>query len=154
MCTEESSLPHPAGQATFRLPASHCRRPVWTVLALLQLAASASIVVGAAKLVATLTAVLTVDRFGRRPLLFVGTSMMLLALVALGTTFAIGTPSDPSDTASALSLPPCWPAIVVIALVLYVCGYQASIKPNRTTVAAAAAASSDKRPSERGRRLH
>jgi len=90
-------------------------------------AATSSIIVGAAKLLATLTAVVTVDRFGRRPLLLVGTSMMLAALVLLGTAFAVGTPSATDPTM--LTLPGAWPPLVVVALVLYVCGYQVGFGP-------------------------
>lgn len=83
-------------------------------------ASSAAVIVGAAKLVATLVAVAYVDRFGRRPLLFVGIAMMLGALLLLGSAFYVGSPSliDPRK----ITLAPGWPPIVVAALVLYVCG--------------------------------
>lgn len=52
-----------------------------------ELASAASVIVGAAKLAATLCTVSIVDRCGRRPLLFVGISMMLIALILLTTGF-------------------------------------------------------------------
>lgn len=90
-------------------------------------ASSASVIIGAAKLLATLCTVATVDKFGRRPLLFVGITMMLAALCLLGTAFALGHPS-PTD-ATQLTLPDGWPPIVVAALILYVCGYQVGFGP-------------------------
>jgi MFS family permease len=47
----------------------------------------ASILVSVFKLVATLFATFTVDRHGRKLLLFIGCSLMLVALLALGTAF-------------------------------------------------------------------
>lgn len=49
--------------------------------------------VGGAKLLATLCTVSLVDRFGRRPLLFIGIGMMLLALLLLVVGFQACTPS-------------------------------------------------------------
>jgi len=53
--------------------------------------------------------------------------MMLAALVLLGTAFAVGTPSATDPTM--LTLPGAWPPLVVVALVLYVCGYQVGFGP-------------------------
>jgi hypothetical protein len=50
--------------------------------------AIASVGISAFKLMATLSAAVYVDLYGRRLLLFVGCSMMLLALVGLGTAFS------------------------------------------------------------------
>ena len=47
----------------------------------------ASILVGAFKLIATLVAVFTADKFGRRKLLVVGCSFMLVSLFGLGIAF-------------------------------------------------------------------
>ena len=44
---------------------------------------NASVIVGAAKLVATMVTVLLVDKKGRRLMLFIGISMMLVALILL-----------------------------------------------------------------------
>ena len=90
-------------------------------------AASAAVIVGAAKLAATLVTVAYVDRFGRRPLLFIGISMMLVALVVLATAFAVGEPS-PTEVKQII-LPDAWRPVVVIALVVYVCGYQVGFGP-------------------------
>ena len=83
-------------------------------------AASSSVIVAAAKLAATLATVLTVDRFGRRPLLFVGISMMLGALLVLAAAFALS-----HQEGGATELPDGLALVVVCALMLYVCGYQA-----------------------------
>ena len=56
-------------------------------------AAYASVIVGAAKLVATLFTVCVVDRYGRRPLLFAGISLMLVALLVLISRHAADRPS-------------------------------------------------------------
>ena len=85
----------------------------------------ASVIVGAAKLVATCVAVLIVDRCGRRPLLFAGISMMLAALLALAAAFLAAT----VGADGAVSLPGGWPTVVVGALMLYVCGYQVGFGP-------------------------
>ena len=90
-------------------------------------AANAAVIIGSAKLVATLVTVFYVDRFGRRPLLFAGITMMLGALAVLSTAFALGEPSG--TDAKQITLPPGWPPVVVAALVLYVCGYQVGFGP-------------------------
>mmetsp|Transcript_34769 Transcript_34769/g.66777 ORF Transcript_34769/g.66777 Transcript_34769/m.66777 type:complete len:496 (-) Transcript_34769:332-1819(-) len=84
----------------------------------------ATVIIGAAKLIATLFAVRYVDNFGRRPLLFVGTTMMLVSLVVLGTGFFFSTREGDSVT-----LPPGWPPVIVVTLVAYVCGYQVGFGP-------------------------
>ena len=89
-------------------------------------AASASVVVGAAKFVATLATVASVDRFGRRPLLLSGITLMLAALVLLGSAFLAG---DTNPATGAVVLPPGWALVVVGALVAYVSGYQLGFGP-------------------------
>ena len=79
------------------------------------MAASASVIVGAAKLLATLTTVASVDRFGRRPLLMIGVAMMLAALLVLSVAFRVGKSAGGS--------------VVVLALVTFVCGYQVGFGP-------------------------
>ena len=93
------------------------------------LASSASVIVGAAKLLATLVTVSQVDRFGRRPVLFVGISMMLGALVLLAAAFQFATPVAGAASSSEVHLPGAWPPLVVLALVVYVCGYQVGFGP-------------------------
>jgi len=92
-------------------------------------ASSVSVIVGGAKLLATLCTVSIVDRFGRRPLLFIGISMMLTALVLLTVAFQLATPDLGSGAASDVLLAEGWPPVVVFALVLYVCGYQVGFGP-------------------------
>ena len=93
------------------------------------LAASASVIVGAAKLLATLVTVFQVDRFGRRPVLFIGISMMLGALLLLTAAFQSATPRAGGGP-GAVALPGAWPSLVVLALVVYVCGYQVGCRPD------------------------
>ncbi|MDD2437137.1 MAG: D-xylose transporter XylE [Massilibacteroides sp.] len=45
------------------------------------------IIVGAVNLSFTVLAILTVDRFGRRPLMMIGALVMAVSMIALGTTF-------------------------------------------------------------------
>jgi len=88
--------------------------------------ALAALGVSFAKLIATLCTVVTVDKFGRRPLLFVGITMMFVALVVLVIGFQLAEQSaDPSKVV--LTGP--WPVIVLSALVLYVAGYQVGFGP-------------------------
>jgi len=90
-------------------------------------AALASLGVSVAKLLATLCTVVTVDKFGRRPLLFVGISMMLAALIILVIGFQLAEPlvGEPGK----VMLTGAWPIIVLSALVLYVVGYQVGFGP-------------------------
>lgn len=84
-------------------------------------AKSADVIIGVAKLIATCVSVPLVDRAGRRPLLLGGISLMLAALVLLAAGF--GT-VDPSGAISGT-----WSGVVVVALVLYVSGYQMGYGP-------------------------
>jgi sugar porter (SP) family MFS transporter len=81
-----------------------------------------SVGVGFVKLLATLLTVWKVDNYGRRYLLFVGISMMALALVILGVAFSY---RDPSTN----ELPQVWASSTVAALMLYVSGYQIGFGP-------------------------
>lgn len=101
------------------------QKTVFELAGFRDLASSASVIIGAAKLLATLVAVSFVDRFGRRPLLFAGIGMMLAALLTLACGFGLGTQAGDGT----LVLAPGWPAIVVLALVVYVCGYQIGFGP-------------------------
>lgn len=49
-----------------------------------------TIIVGAVNLTFTVVAILTVDRFGRRPLQIIGALIMAVSMVALGTNFWLG----------------------------------------------------------------
>jgi MFS family permease len=77
---------------------------------------SASIVVAAFKLVATIIAASTVELYGRRTLLFVGNTLMLVALLLLA--------APPIGVSSAAT---GW--IVLSAMFLYIGGYQISFGP-------------------------
>lgn len=88
--------------------------------------AAASLLVSGAKLLATLFTVLKVDSYGRRPLLTVGISMMLGALLVLGLGFQL---AHPDPTHGSIELGGAWPAAVLAALVMYVMGYQIGFGP-------------------------
>ncbi len=49
-----------------------------------------TIIVGAVNLIFTVVAILTVDRFGRRPLQIIGAMVMAVSMIALGTDFWLG----------------------------------------------------------------
>jgi MFS transporter, SP family, xylose:H+ symportor len=49
-----------------------------------------TIIVGAVNLTFTVVAILTVDRFGRRPLQIIGALVMAVSMIALGTAFSLG----------------------------------------------------------------
>jgi MFS family permease len=58
------------------------------------LAAVATVGVAAFKLIMTMVAVFTVDKFGRKLLLYVGTGIMLISLVALSIAFKFAPETD------------------------------------------------------------
>ena len=70
--------------------------------------------VGLAKFCATLVSLPFVDRAGRKPLLLVGISIMLIALVLLAIGFSGSVE---------------WQTQILFALILYVCGYQVGFGP-------------------------
>lgn len=49
-----------------------------------------TIIVGAVNLIFTVVAILTVDRFGRRPLQIIGALVMAVSMISLGTEFCLG----------------------------------------------------------------
>ena len=49
-----------------------------------------TIIVGAVNLVFTVVAILTVDKFGRKPLQIIGAVVMAVSMIALGTDFSLG----------------------------------------------------------------
>jgi len=75
--------------------------------------------VGLFKLLATLGSALMVEKYGRRPLLMVGCSLMLFALVALTCSFAwqVGGRVGISEVT------------VIVAMFIYVGGYQVGFGP-------------------------
>lgn len=81
----------------------------------------ASILVSCFKLVATLVATLTVDKYGRKQLLYIGCFFMLVALLALGTAFCFTYSTDGGFTAQK--------GIILISLFLYIGGYQIGFGP-------------------------
>lgn len=97
-------------------------------------AALSSVGVGLVKLLATLMTVWKVDQYGRRFLLFVGISMMAVALAVLGTAFLFQECNTPHTSLKDCKeddkgLPQAWAAATVVALMLYVSGYQVGFGP-------------------------
>lgn len=97
-------------------------------------AAICSVIVALVKLIATVFSVLRVDRYGRRTMLLVGISMMLFALIILAigfrqqycTTDGVSVSDCDSDD---LSVPSTWGFATVLALMVYVSGYQVGFGP-------------------------
>lgn len=101
-------------------------------------AALSSMAVAFVKLLATLVTVSRIDQYGRRFLLFVGISMMTVALALLVPAFLFRTCTDgrpiqecPADD---VTLPKGWAVCVLFALMLYVSGYQVGFGPISWTI--------------------
>jgi sugar porter (SP) family MFS transporter len=97
-------------------------------------AALSSVGVGLVKLLATLFTVWRVDQYGRRFLLFVGISMMAVALALIGTAFCFRECETPGVTLddcmdSDVGLPKSWAILTVVGLMVYVSGYQVGFGP-------------------------
>lgn len=97
-------------------------------------ASLSSVLVGLVKLIATLFTVWRVDNYGRRFLLFVGIIMMAAALALLTVAFMFRECTLPgvslADCADDdVSLPKAWAWSTVVALMLYVSGYQVGFGP-------------------------
>eukprot|EP00941_MAST-03F_sp_MAST-3F-sp1_P006094 g6094.t1 len=97
-------------------------------------AASLALGLGLMKLFATSLSVLKVDSYGRRFLLFLGTGCMATALALLSLAFSFQECSDPVHDMTECSekdikLPGLWGIITVLALGLYVIGYQIGFGP-------------------------
>jgi len=97
-------------------------------------AALSSVWVGLVKLLATGVCVFRVDQYGRRLLLFVGISMMIVALALIATAFVFRDCTSPGVAvkdckASDISLPRGWAVATVAGLMVYVSGYQVGFGP-------------------------
>eukprot|EP00928_Gymnodinium_smaydae_P022437 TRINITY_DN18842_c1_g7_i3.p1 TRINITY_DN18842_c1_g7~~TRINITY_DN18842_c1_g7_i3.p1 ORF type:complete len:397 (-),score=91.18 TRINITY_DN18842_c1_g7_i3:152-1342(-) len=97
-------------------------------------AVTASVGIGAIKLVATLFTVWRVDEYGRRLLLFIGIAMMTLAAVVLGIGFLNSSCAVPVQMGSvcpseSVILSPTLGAVMVAGLGLFVTGYQVGFGP-------------------------
>jgi len=97
-------------------------------------AALSSVGVGLVKLLATLFTAWRVDLYGRRFLLFVGITMMAVALAVIGTAFLFRECRTPGVSlgdcdAGKAGLPQGWALATVAALMLYVSGYQVGFGP-------------------------
>ena len=89
------------------------------------LADVATVGVAAFKLLMTLIAVFTVDKFGRRLLLFVGIAVMLVALIMLTASFYGYHPSDDDDSTTIGSTQ----IAILVAMFIYIGGYQIGFGP-------------------------
>ena len=97
-------------------------------------AAIASVTVAFVKLIATVFSVLKVDQYGRRTMLFAGITLMLVSLVVLAIAFTqqeckddgVGVNDCDSDD---LTVPKAWGFATVVALMVYVSGYQIGFGP-------------------------
>merc|ERR1712217_428487 len=97
-------------------------------------AALSSVGVGLVKLLATLFTVWRVDHYGRRFLLFVGISMMTVALALIGVAFMFRECQSPgvalaNCSDSDVGLPKPWAYATVGGLMVYVSGYQVGFGP-------------------------
>merc|ERR1711998_282336 len=95
------------------------------------IAAAATVGTGAFKFVATLTTTVLVDRYGRRPLLFIGIAMMFVALLVLTWAFyGYETGDDDAaaadDSGGALTVKQ---GLIIAAMFLYIGGYQVGFGP-------------------------
>lgn len=84
-----------------------------------------SVISGAVNVVATIIAILLVDRVGRRPILLTGSVVMAVSLAAMALSFgfAVGTPGKD------LSLPHFWGPVALVAANIFVIGFAASWGP-------------------------
>ena len=85
------------------------------------LSSYSSVLVALFKLVATSLAVITVEHYGRKQLLYLGCSLMLVALVALSVTFAGTTDALDDNTAKGLTV---HSTCILVAMFVYIGGYQ------------------------------
>lgn len=96
-------------------------------------AALSSVGVGFVKLLATLFTVWRVDLYGRRQLLMWGIAMMIFALALLGVAFAFRSCEENVPMAKCpqekVSVPRPWAITTVVALMIYVSGYQVGFGP-------------------------
>ncbi len=79
--------------------------------------------VGLTNVLATFVAVAYVDRFGRKPLLFLGLVGMFVSLCAVGLGFAIESTKDTGSGASIVGI------ITMVALVIFIASFAFSLGP-------------------------
>jgi len=95
------------------------------------LASYSSVLVGVFKFFATMFSVVFVDKYGRRKLLFIGCSLMLVALITLSINFLFTDDSDDStdddtDTKKTVGFQQI---TTLIAMFVYIGGYQVGFGP-------------------------
>jgi SP family xylose:H+ symportor-like MFS transporter len=87
-----------------------------------------TVIVGAANMLFTVIAIVTVDRLGRKPLLIIGAVMMAVAMIALGSLFdarAVGLDVAPAAGATGGN----GTLLALIAVVAYIAGFALSWGP-------------------------
>eukprot|EP00658_Telonema_sp_P-2_P025909 TRINITY_DN20447_c0_g1_i1.p1 TRINITY_DN20447_c0_g1~~TRINITY_DN20447_c0_g1_i1.p1 ORF type:complete len:428 (+),score=93.91 TRINITY_DN20447_c0_g1_i1:369-1652(+) len=85
----------------------------------------AATMVAVVKLIATCVTVLNVDKFGRRILLRIGISMMVVSLVGMGFVFQ----ASPQNSDDSYDFTLTSKVMVVLCLMVYVSGYQVGFGP-------------------------
>merc|ERR1712048_1554931 len=99
----------------------------------------ASVSVGLVKLVATLFTVFRVDQYGRRYLLFLGTTIMAASLLVIAISMShreceeVGTSVKDCDEDD-IHLHPNWAYATVVAVMVYTSGYQVGFGPVSWTI--------------------
>ena len=98
-------------------------------------AAASTWAIGAVNVLATLIAVVYVDRFGRRPLLLIGLVGMALSLFTVGVAYlSIDQVIDTGRGASTSSAPTTAGIVTLVALVVFVASFAFSLGPVVWTV--------------------
>lgn len=93
------------------------------------LSSVATVAMAAFKLIMTMLAVVTVDKYGRKLLLYVGISVMLVSLITLAIAFSqMPEQSDDPDSGSSESISGT-KIVVLVALFTYIGGYQIGFGP-------------------------
>eukprot|EP00475_Leptophrys_vorax_P036001 TRINITY_DN600_c0_g1_i1.p1 TRINITY_DN600_c0_g1~~TRINITY_DN600_c0_g1_i1.p1 ORF type:complete len:517 (-),score=141.40 TRINITY_DN600_c0_g1_i1:73-1419(-) len=87
-------------------------------------ALAASMLVGLTKLLATGIAVATSDKYGRKPLLMIGTSGMFVALISLAVSFFVSRAPN-----GEYSFSTGWGYVTLVSLMVYVSCYQVGYGP-------------------------
>jgi predicted ribosomally synthesized peptide with SipW-like signal peptide len=96
------------------------------------LSGSSSILLASFKLITTIVAALSVELFGRKKLLYIGNTFMLVALIALATSASFNSSESKSNdrtTNDVIASTNHAQYVVLVAMILYIGGYQFSFGP-------------------------
>lgn len=93
----------------------------------------ASVIVAVFKLLATLSAAITVEKFGRKSLLYIGCSLMLVALISLVLSLGhYGSMDDVMDDMKSGDSMELRQVVTLVAMFAYIGGYQ--VRPGENVV--------------------